>query len=869
MTMYQFLRKSVHQKKYILSMFPYPSGNLHMGHVRVYTISDLLARTHKMLGYNVIHPFGFDAFGLPAENAAIERGISPADWTYKNIAHMKEQIKALDFDFDWDREVITCNPEYYKWTQWLFLQLYSKGLAYQQEALVNWDPIDQTVLANEQVDSQGRSWRSGALVERKKLRQWFFKIREFAHELLTDADTLENWPLNVRTMQKQWIGKSEGAEFTFKTTCGNSLTVFTTRPDTIYGVTYIAVAPENDQLISSMVPESRKSEVDAFIKRLSSLTSVKRNETAADSKEGCYIGVDAIHPITKEAIPIYVADYVISDFAEGCVMGVPAHDSRDFEFAQKHSIPIKHVIKPQDNLDDVDDNNSCYSDKNGILINSDKFNGMKIEEATPKIIQDAEKEGFGKPSVQYRLRDWLVSRQRYWGAPIPIIHCPQCGPVPVPEKDLPVALPTNIEFTGKGPSPLAKATEWMNVKCPCGKGVDCTRDTDTMDTFVDSSWYFHRYTDARNDKEAFNVEKANKEMNVDIYIGGIEHAILHLLYSRFIHKFLHREGFMKDREPFNTLLTQGMVQGETFKDLETNKYYKQEEMERNEDGIMVDKITKKPLTSVWEKMSKSKYNGVDPEAVTKEFGSDTVRLYILFKAPYDKELMWEQNQILGQERFLARMENLVNNFAILKQNAQKSEETSSSDEEFKFLKEIYTLIEQIREGITSRFTFNVCVSNLHKYGIALQEYEEKIGNTKSYEDAMLLLPSVMAPFTPRFAEKAFKIVTAHLPSTHPLKQVTSVHETAFPNVSPSNIQLEKKTQLCVIQVNGKRKDEIQLPISLLQIDNSSERQSEIESFLSQQSKAVMKLSQTSIKKVIHVDKMKHQYVINYIVSTDE
>ncbi|EFC47218.1 predicted protein, partial [Naegleria gruberi] len=645
------LKKLLNKKKYVLSMFPYPSGNLHMGHVRVYTISDLIARTHKMLGYNVIHPFGFDAFGLPAENAAIERGVSPADWTHKNIAHMKEQIKALDFDFDWEREVITCNPEYYKWTQWLFLQLHKKGLAYQQEALVNWDPIDNTVLANEQVDSQGRSWRSGALVERKNLRQWFFKIREFANELLEDADTLENWPINVRTMQKQWIGKSEGAEFSFETTSGSKITVFTTRPDTIYGVTYLAVAPENDKLIAAMVPESDKSRVDAFIKRLSSLTSVKRNEVASNSKEGCYTGVDAIHPITKERIPIYIADYVIADFAEGCVMGVPAHDTRDFEFAQKHSIQVKRVIKP---LDDIVDENQCYTEKNGILVNSAQFNGMKIAEATPKIIQFAKEQGFGGPSVQFKLRDWLVSRQRYWGAPIPIIHCPQCGPVPVPEKDLPVLLPTNIEFTGKGPSPLAKVEDWINVKCPCGKGIDCKRDTDTMDTFVDSSWYFHRYTDAKNDKEAFSVEKSDKEMNVDIYIGGIEHAILHLLYSRFIHKFLHSEGYMKHKEPFDTLLTQGMVQGETFKDLDNNKYYKPEEMTRLEDGTVVDKNTLKPLTSVWEKMSKSKYNGVDPEAVVKEFGSDTVRLYILFKAPYDKELMWEQNQILGQQRFLAR-----------------------------------------------------------------------------------------------------------------------------------------------------------------------------------------------------------------------
>ena len=413
---------------------------------------------------------------------------------------------------------------------------------------------------------------------------------------------------------------------------------------------------------------------------------------------------------------------------------------------------------------------------------------------------------------------------------------------------------------------MAKAEDWINVKCPCGKGVDCKRDTDTMDTFVDSSWYFHRYTDARNDKEAFNVEKSNKEMNVDIYIGGIEHAILHLLYSRFIHKFLHREGLMKDKEPFETLLTQGMVQGETFKDIETNKYYKPDEMMRTEDGTMVDKVTKKPLTSVWEKMSKSKYNGVDPEEVIREYGSDTVRLYILFKAPYDKELMWEQNQILGQGRFLARVEQLVSNFSKSKETATPGQyDQSSEDEEFKFLKEFYTLIEQTREGLTSRFTFNVCVSNLHKCGILLQENEEKLGKTKSYEDAMLLLPSLMAPFTPRFAEKIFQMVTAHLSADHPLKQVPSVYQTAFPSVTPNDIKLEKKSQLCVVQVNGKRRDELQISMDLLKINNIAERQAKIEEIISQSCK-VISMNKANIKKVIHVDKMKHQYVINYILS---
>ncbi|MEL6501608.1 MAG: leucine--tRNA ligase, partial [Cyanobacteria bacterium J06623_1] len=557
-------QQSDQPKFYALSMFPYPSGNLHMGHVRNYVITDVIARLKRMQGYRVLHPMGWDAFGLPAENAAIDRGIPPAKWTLQNIAQMREQLKQLGLSIDWDREVATCSPDYYKWTQWLFLQFLDAGLAYQKEAAVNWDPIDQTVLANEQVDSDGKSWRSGAVVERKLLKQWFFKITDYAEKLLQDLDQLDGWPERVKTMQANWIGKSVGAYLEFPIVGReDKIAVFTTRPDTVYGVTYVVLAPEHPLTPEVTTPE-QKAAVEAFVAEIKGESEIER--TAEDKpKRGIITGGKAINPFNGEEVPILIADYVLYEYGTGAVMGVPAHDLRDFKFATEKGLPIKTVIVPEDT--DVGENGNlpsqAYTDP-GKIINSGQFDGISSIEGKAQIIEYAEQQGYGKARIQYRLRDWLISRQRYWGCPIPVIHCDDCGAVPVPDQDLPVELPESVELSGRGGSPLAQLESWIKVDCPnCGKAAK--RETDTMDTFIDSSWYFLRYSDAKNSDKVFEADKVNDWMPVDQYVGGIEHAILHLLYSRFFTKVLRDRGLLDFDEPFKRLLTQGMVQGLTYK----------------------------------------------------------------------------------------------------------------------------------------------------------------------------------------------------------------------------------------------------------------------------------------------------------------
>ncbi len=645
-------------KFYALSMFPYPSGNLHMGHVRNYTITDVIARLKRMQGYRVLHPMGWDAFGLPAENAAIDRGIPPATWTYQNIAQMREQLQRLGFSIDWEKEVTTCSPNYYRWTQWIFLQFYQAGLAYQKESAVNWDPIDQTVLANEQVDNEGKSWRSGAKVERKLLRQWFLKITDYAEQLLNDLDKLTGWPDRVKLMQANWIGKSVGAylEFPIVGRDDTLIGVFTTRPDTVYGVTYVVLAPEHP-LTKEVTTPAQKTAVEAFVKEVSQQSELDR--TAEDKpKRGIPTGGKAINPFTGEEIPIWIADYVLYEYGTGAVMGVPAHDVRDFKFAQENQLPIKRVIVPDD-ADNADAPlKEAYIDP-GIMVNSGNFNRRISTDAKEAIIKFAESEGLGKKRIQYRLRDWLISRQRYWGAPIPIIHCPKCGSLPVPDKDLPVLLPDNVAFSGRGPSPLAKIEDWVNVSCPtCG--TPAKRETDTMDTFIDSSWYFLRYPDAKNAEKAFDSNLTNDWMPVDQYVGGIEHAILHLLYSRFFTKVLRDRGLLNFDEPFQRLLTQGMVQGMTYKNPITGKYIPSSEINPNNPQ---DPHTGDPLEVFYEKMSKSKYNGVDPLDVMSKYGADTARMFILFKAPPEKDLEWDDADVEGQFRFLNRVWRLVNDFA--------------------------------------------------------------------------------------------------------------------------------------------------------------------------------------------------------------
>ena len=778
-------------KFYALSMFPYPSGNLHMGHVRVYTITDVIARLKRMQGYRVLNPMGWDAFGLPAENAAIERGIHPAKWTYQNIAQMKGQLQKLGISFDWSRELTTCSPDYYKWTQWIFLQFYKAGLAYQKEAAVNWDPIDQTVLANEQVDNEGRSWRSGAMVERKLLRQWFFKITDYADELLNDLDQLTGWPDRVKLMQANWIGKSTGAYLEFPIVgMDEKIGVFTTRPDTVYGVTYVVLAPEHP-LTPRVTTSDRAEAVEAFKKEVASESELER--TAEDKpKRGIPTGGKAMNPFTGEEIPIWIADYVLYEYGTGAVMGVPAHDTRDFQFANKNNLGIKTVIVPPD-TDTAEPLKEAYTEP-GVMINSGEFDGMASTAGKQGIIDKAEQEGWGKARIQYRLRDWLISRQRYWGTPIPVIHCPSCGTVAVPDEDLPVKLPEDVEFSGRGASPLAKLENWVNVPCPsCGEPAK--RETDTMDTFIDSSWYFLRYADANNEEEVFEKAKANDWLPVDQYVGGIEHAILHLLYSRFFTKVLRDRGLYNFDEPFQRLLTQGMVQAMAYKNPVTGKYIAPSQVDANDPK---DPNTGDPLEVFYEKMSKSKYNGVDPLEVMAKYGADTARMFILFKAPPEKDLEWDDADVEGQSRFLNRVWRLVNEF---KGNAPKSIKTDKLDKAEKDLRRaVHTAIKEISEDLDGDYQFNTAISELMKLSNALGE--AKCTNSPVYGEGIKTLILLLAPFSPHIAEELWQI-RGHQ---------NSVHTQPWPTVDPEALVLDEIT--LVIQIMGKTRGTIQVPANL-------------------------------------------------------
>jgi leucyl-tRNA synthetase len=806
-------------KFYALSMFPYPSGSLHMGHVRNYTITDVIARVKRMQGYRVLHPMGWDAFGLPAENAAIDRGIPPEAWTNQNMTQMKQQLQQLGLSIDWDREVATCSPDYYRWTQWLFLQFYEAGLAYQKEAAVNWDPIDQTVLANEQVDSEGKSWRSGAKVERKLLRQWFLKITDYAEQLLNDLDKLSGWPERVKTMQANWIGKSVGAylEFPIKDS-QEKIAVFTTRPDTVYGVTYLVLAPEHP-LTLQVTTSDRVSAVEAFIKEVASESEIER--TAEDKpKKGIFTGGIAINPFNDEEIPILIANYVLYEYGTGAVMGVPAHDVRDFKFAKENDLPIKVVILP----DDADNADICLLQAHtdtGTLVNSDRFIGMDSPKAKSAIVKYAENQGYGKARIQYRLRDWLISRQRYWGCPIPVIHCPSCGTVSVPDADLPVKLPENVQFSSRGGSPLAKLDSWVNVACP-SCGGPAKRETDTMDTFIDSSWYFLRYTDAKNPQEAFNLAKVNGWMGVDQYVGGIEHAILHLLYSRFFTKVLRDRGLVNVDEPFEKLLTQGMVQALTLKSPTTGKYIPISEANvlkvakanpMNLDGTVdktvsyggtsyVHRETKEELESFYEKMSKSKYNGVDPQTVLGKYGADTARMFILFKAPPEKDLEWDEADVEGQFRFLNRVWRLVTEY--IEKQGQKSSKINpaklqnlNSKAEKDLHRAVHHAIKEIAEDLDGDYQFNTAISELMKLNNALNS--ANCLQSPAYQEAIEALLILLAPFAPHISEELWQN----------LGHKSSVHQQNWLTFDPQALVVDEIT--LVIQIMGKTKGTIQVP----------------------------------------------------------
>jgi len=783
------------EKYYLLEMFPYPSGNIHMGHVRNYTIGDVVARYKRMRGFNVIHPMGRDAFGMPAENAAIANNSHPATWTYQNIDNMRTQLKKIGFSYDWDRELATCRPEYYRWEQWLFLKMVEKGLAYRKESYVNWCDPCQTVLANEQVEA-GMCWRCGKDVRQKKLWQWFFRITDYAEDLLVHCEKLPGWPEKVITMQRNWIGKSIGAEIRFPIVDSSEedISVFTTRQDTVFGATFMCLAPEHP-LVAKVTTPDRSADVEAFIKDVTAESEMER--TAEDKpKRGVPTGGKAINPFTEKEVPIWIADYVLYEYGTGAVMGVPAHDTRDFAFATQYSLPIRQVIVSDDadNDNDPDEVKVAYTEP-GIMVESGPFSGEHSAHGKQAVIEYAEDEGYGEGRIQYRLRDWLISRQRYWGCPIPIIHCPECGAVPVPDADLPVKLPENVEFSGRGPSPLAKLEDWVNVPCP-SCGTPAKRETDTMDTFIDSSWYFLRYPDAKNGERVFDPEKTNDWMPVDQYVGGIEHAILHLLYSRFFTKVMRDRGLLKCDEPFRRLLTQGMVQGLTYKNPKTGKYIPAGEINPDDPK---DPQTGDRLEVFYEKMSKSKYNGVDPLVVMEKYGADTARMFILFKAPPEKDLEWDDADVEGQFRFLNRVWRLVADFAGRQPSGGKKAKKGNLNKAEKDLRRaVHTAIKEVTEDLEGDYQFNTAVSEMMKLSNALSDAKD-LRESPVYAEGIETLLKLLAPFAPHIAEELWEMAGGG----------ESVHVQSWPELDESALAVDEIT--LVIQINGKTRGTIPVP----------------------------------------------------------
>jgi len=759
-------KKDEKENYYVLEMFPYPSGKLHMGHVRVYSIGDVIARFKRMKGFNVLHPMGWDAFGLPAENAAIKHGnIHPREWTWENIKSMKEQMKALGLSYDWKKEVATADPDYYRWTQWFFIQMYRNNLAYKKEQAVNWCPSCETVLANEQVINN-RCERCDSIVEQKELEQWFLKITDYAEELLEGHAELD-WPQRVKTMQKNWIGKSEGLSIRFPIgEIEEELEVFTTRPDTIYGATYMVLAPEHpyvDQLISGQPNED---EIRNFIKKVKSQAEMERTSPQS-SKDGIFTGSFAINPMTEQEIPIYIANYVLMGYGTGAIMAVPAHDQRDFDFAKKYDLPIKAVIQPHDLEEKL---NGATMQKarsdDGYLINSQRFNGLTVQKAFETIADYMEKENIGEREINYRLRDWLISRQRYWGAPIPMIYCEKCGTVPVPEKDLPVLLPDDVKLSTTGVSTLAESKEFVNTTCPkCGGTA--RREIDTMDTFVDSSWYFLRYIDPNNQKLPVSYQKAQEWFPVNQYIGGIEHAILHLLYARFFTKVIRDLGLIEANEPFSKWLAQGMVL---------------------KDG---------------DKMSKSKGNVVDPGKILKEYGADTARLFILFASPPEKDLEWSDAGVEGASRFLNRVwRYIVNNLDEINKidvSQVDIKQVDLNDAEKELHRKLHETIEKVTEDVEERLNFNTAISAIMELVNEIYHYLKNNSDNINKEllafvtEKLLLL---LAPFAPHISEELW----------HKLGHDESVHRVKWPQF---NKEAAKKDEITVvIQINGKVRDKI-------------------------------------------------------------
>lgn len=752
---------NIEKKLYTLVMFIYPSGaKLHIGHWYNYGPTDSWARFKKLQGYNVFEPMGYDAFGLPAENYAIKTGIHPFDSTMQNINDIRQQLKRMGCMYDWDAELMTCVPEYYKWNQWIFLQMYKKGLAYRKNAPVNWCPKDQTVLANEQVHD-GACERCGTPVIQKNLYQWFFKITDYAEELLQGLDKI-NWPEKTKTMQRNWIGKSEGAEVIFKVDgSADEIRVFTTRPDTLFGVTYVVLAPEHP-LVDKITNDKFRKVVEDYRDSIKSLTEIERTSTVKE-KTGVPTGAFAINPVNGEKVPVWIADYALITYGTGAVMAVPAHDERDFEFATKFNLPIRKVIL-QDGTNENDELKSAFTEV-GTMINSGKFNGLRSDEGIQKVIEYLEQNGFGKRKINYRLRDWLISRQRYWGTPIPIIHCPKCGEVPVDEKDLPVELPYDVDFQPGGESPLARNEKFINVKCPkCG--TDAKRDPDTMDTFVDSSWYYLRYLNPRISDAPFDVQLANKWTPVDMYVGGAEHATMHLLYARFVHKFLRDIGLVNSDEPFQILVHQGTI------------------------------------TNQGAKMSKSKGNVVNPDDFTSKYGSDVFRMYLMFMGPYDQGGDWSDKGISGVDRFVQRTYELFNQHKDLNKSIaakSKYDIAALNDSEKKIYRKINQILKKFNEEIEN-FRFNTAIASL-------MELLNEMKNLGSCNDEIKVyslerFAFMLAPVAPHLGEECWQL----------LGKENSIYQKPVLFDIDKDALIEDTVNLAV-QVNGKLRATIEVPLN--------------------------------------------------------
>lgn len=739
------------EKYYCLAMFPYPSGQLHMGHVRNYTIGDVISRYQRMQGKNVLQPMGWDAFGLPAENAAIKNKVAPAAWTYENIDYMRDQLKRLGLGYDWQRELATCTPQYYRWEQWLFTRLYKKGLVYKKTAAVNWCPVDNTVLANEQV-IDGCCWRCDTQVEKREIPQWFMKITDYADQLIDDLDQLDGWPEQVRTMQANWIGRSEGLQIKFGLVDNaDTIDVYTTRPDTLMGVSYIAVAAEHSLALAAA---ESNAELKAFIAECRKMeTSEAAIETA--EKKGMATGLMAIHPVTGEQVPVWVANFVLMGYGTGAVMSVPAHDQRDYEFALKYELPINQVIEPLGD-EECDLTKAAFTDK-GRLVNAGQFNGLSSADAFNAIADVLEQQDKGERQVNYRLRDWGVSRQRYWGTPIPIINCPDCGAVAVPEADLPVRLPEDVIVDGSG-SPIKSMPEFYQCACPeCG--ADAERETDTFDTFFESSWYYARFTCPDNE-EAMLDERANHWLSVDQYIGGIEHAVLHLLYARFFHKLMRDEGLVTGDEPFKNLLTQGMVL---------------------KDGV---------------KMSKSKGNTVDPQALIDQYGADTARLFMMFAAPPEQSLEWSDKAVEGSHRFLKRLWRSVNDHLALG-SVQSLDTTKLSDELQTLRRQTHLALTKVSDDIGRRHTFNTAIAAIMELMNAVAKVADKSQQARSViQEALEIVVLMLSPITPHISHYLWQ----------QLGHDEAIVNVAWPEIDASAM-VQDKIEL-MVQVNGKLRSKI-------------------------------------------------------------